>query len=310
MEIDYEPRFLDEVVLRAAGARPEGRLFYRERERVYAIGDPEERARAFDRLNVAWCERLGLARPLADAVAEQALVAGGVACCGVGRPPDPRDAGAELLVRPPEPGEPPAAARVLRILLPPEMLLAPDTLWPFLRRELQHVADMLDPRFGYEPKLPPVMGGPAHERLLRDRYRVAWDATVDGRLVRAGRLPAGACAEREAEFCRTFAMLGDAAPAAFARLFDDPTPTHAALVGFVTAATRGAGRASGACALCGFPTADLEPDPTALPAEALAEIAADFPEWRPADGCCRQCADLYRTLPMSRANEAALPGIR
>jgi hypothetical protein len=310
MEIEYEPRFLDEAVLRAAAARPDGRLFFREREAVFRIPDPEARGRAFDALNVVWAERFEITRPLREALAEQPLVTDGVARCGVGRALDRRSAGAELLVRPPAFGEPAAAGRRLRLLLPPELLLAPDRLGAMLRRELLHVADMLDPAFGYAPRLPGVRGGPAVERLMRDRYRVAWDVTVDGRLARAGKLPATVRDARAADFQATFAMLGASVYAVFTQLFEGSRPTHAALVELVVSVTRGAGRASGACSLCGFPTAELEPDPAALPAVALADIAADFPEWRPADGCCRQCADLYRARELSRTAEAELPGIR
>lgn len=306
MEIEYEPRFLEEAVLRAAALRPEGRLFRRERERVYRVGDPEARGRAFDELNLAWCERLGLSRPLVHALAEQPLVTAGVARCAVGRPPHPRDAGAELLVRATEPGAAAASGRLLRLLVAPELLLSPEALVPWLRRELLHAADMLEPRFGYVPHLSVTAGGPGHDHLARERYRVVWDATVDGRLLRAGRLPRETRAARRAEFLRAFALLGAVAEDAFLRFFLDPEPTHAAIAAFVAAA----GRASDACALCGFTSADLETAPAELPAAVLSEIARDAPGWRPADGLCRQCADLYRARPLSRAGEAALPGLR
>jgi hypothetical protein len=307
MQIEYEPRFLEEAVLRAAGARPEGRLFYRERERLYAVRDPEERGRAFDALNLAWWERLGLGRPLADALGEEPLIAREVARRAVGRPPRRADAGAELLVRPGS--RPGAADRLLRLLVPPEMALAPDAFTLLLRRELQHVADMLDPRFGYKPRLPAEAGGGAYERLLRDRYRAVWDATVDGRLLRAGRLPAAVEGERRAEFVRAFAGLDEhAAATAFARFFTDPTPTHDAIVAFVLAPGAGAVRPRTACALCGFPTRDFASG--ALTPAVLAAIAADFPGWQPSDGCCRQCADLYGGRPLSLASAEALPGIR
>lgn len=310
MGIEYEPRFLDEVVRGFVGARPEARLYHRERECAYREPDPEERARAFEALDRAWFERLGLERPLQSALAERPVVREGVGRIGVGRPPRRQDAGAELLVRPARTGEDPSAGRVLRLLIAPETFLDAEQLLTFLRRELQHVADMLDPRFGYEPSLP-ATGGPAHERLLRDRYRVVWDATVDGRLVHAGSLPADIRAWRAGEFARAFPGLdAGGAAVAFARFFDDPAPTHAALVEFVTRpATRG-NPVAGTCALCGFPTADLDPDPQGLPAAAGGELARDFPSWRPEDGCCRQCADLYRSAVLSRAAAAALPGIR
>lgn len=302
LPIDYEPRFVDEAVLQAARVRPEGRLFYRERERVYGIADPEARGRAFDALGAAWYERFGLGRPLVAALAAEPLLAGGVGRVAVGRPPHRRDAGAELLVRPGGAGRPAPSDRLLRLLLPPELLLAPERLAPLLARELAHVVDMLDPRFGYVPHLPVSAGGPA-ERLLRDRYRVVWDTTIDGRLVRAGRLPREAKAARREEFVRTFAALGPGAERAFTRFFLDPAPTHAAILEFVAAG----GRAPRTCALCGCPTLDPE---TELAPAALAAILADVPTWRPADGCCRQCADLYRAAPLSRRAAAALPGIR
>jgi len=310
MEIDFEPRFLDEAVLRVASATPEGRLFYREREHIYRIGDAEERGRAFDALNVVWCERLRLMRPLGDALAEQPLVTAGIARCAVGRSPRRRDAGAELLVRTPRTGEAAPAARLLRLLLAPEMLLEPDALMTFLRRELQHVADMLDPGFGYEPRLPAAAGGPGHEALLRERYRVVWNVAVDGRLLGARRLPDQIRRERREEFLRTFPALDQEANLSFDRFFLDPAPTHAGIVQFVTASLGGAARPPSVCPLCGAPTADPEPGPATLPAEVLGEIRADFPAWRPADGCCRQCADLYRARPLSRAGVAGLPGIR
>ncbi len=307
MEIEYEPRFLDEAVLQAASVRPEGRLFYRERERVYTVRDPEKRGRAFDVLNVAWWERLGLGGPLAEALAEQPLIEREVARCAVGRPARREDAGAELLVRPASPPGP--ADRLLRLLLAPELVIAPDVLTPFLRRELQHVADMLDPGFGYEPRLPVDVGGAAYERLLRERYRVVWDATVDGRLVRAQRLPARVEAERKMQFARVFAGLGErSASTEFARFFADPAPTHAAIVTFVIAPEAAGADPRTACPLCGCPTRDFEP--SALPARVLEAIADDFPGWHPADRCCRQCADLYRGRPMSLASAAALPGVR
>jgi hypothetical protein len=313
MEIDYEPRFVDEAVLRAAAARPEGRLFYRERERAYALDDPDERALAFDRLSATWFDRLGLAQPLRAALAEQPLVGAAIARCAVGRPPHPRDRGAELLVRTAPGTTPGAAARLLRLLLPPEILLAPAIATPFLRRELQHIADMLDPAFGYEPRLPPAAGGATHERLLRDRYRVVWDTTVDGRLLRRGWHAPAVRAERHDEFMRTFAALGDAAPRAFARFFEDPAPSHRAIVAFIIApfADAGAGVAGPrACPLCGFPTATLADDLTDLPSETLAEIERAYAGWTPAVGCCPQCADLYRARPMSLRSAAALPGVR
>jgi DNA-binding LacI/PurR family transcriptional regulator len=45
---------------------------------------------------------------------------------------------------------------------------------------LLHIADMVDPAFGYQPAVPEVDGGPTYARLLQDRYRALWDVSVAG----------------------------------------------------------------------------------------------------------------------------------
>jgi hypothetical protein len=92
---------------------------------------------------------------------------------------------------------------------------------------------MVDPAFGYEKELPRVDQDPAVVNLLRERYRVLWDTTIDGRLCRGGRLGARARAARLSEFTRAFPMLSEGAEMAFAPWFDEPRPTHAAMVEFI-----------------------------------------------------------------------------
>jgi hypothetical protein len=240
-------------------------------------------------------------------------VTAGVEHCAVGRLRAPSDAGAELIVRGPHDGTTVPVTRVLRLLLSPDWLLEPAALMPLLRRELRHVADMLDPAFGYEPRLP--AGGPArtHERLIRDRYRAAWNATVDGRLVREGKLDAGARERSFEEFAAAFGTLDEVAPAAFAELFADPAPTHARLVALAMAPRAvvvGPEAGPVACPLCGCPSASGLVDGAALDHASRAEIVAEFPDWTAAAGSCRQCADLYAARPLSRAEAATFPGIR
>lgn len=62
------------------------------------------------------------------------------------------------------PGE---AAPTLVVRLRPQSLLDQGALRTLLRRELLHVADMLDPAFGYLKELPSVDTDPAVLNLLR-----------------------------------------------------------------------------------------------------------------------------------------------
>lgn len=49
--------------------------------------------------------------------------------------------------------------------------MVPGRYTALLRAELLHLADMLDPAFGYAPTLPEMDGGPSAAGLLQDRYR-------------------------------------------------------------------------------------------------------------------------------------------
>ena len=53
------------------------------------------------------------------------------------------------------------------------------------------------------------------------------------------------------------------------------------------------------CPLCGFPSTLSTPDRLGLSAESLLHIQNDFPAWRPEDGLCPQCADLYATRALT-----------
>jgi hypothetical protein len=208
-----------------------------------------------------------------------------------------RDESADLLVSAP-------ARPTLLVRVRGETLAHVDQALPLLRRELLHVADMLDPAFGYTPALPePVAGGP-RERAVREAYRVLWDAYVDGRLARQGRLPPGARGERLRAFRAAFPWLGERATASFARFFEGATLTPAVLLAF--AANGDAAAPAPRCGLCRLPSRDLAPGPAALPAGVRAAIARDAPAWRPEDGLCCRCAEIYAARER-RPERCAIP---
>jgi hypothetical protein len=307
--IRYEPGFVETAVFFAVREGPEERLYHRERSRLYEIAASEERERAFHDLNARWFARLGLADPIETAVGEQPLVLSKVGHCLVAGAPEKKAEGAELFVTPEAAAgqkEKPTAC----ILLQPKALLNAASLLAFLRHELLHVADMLDPNFGYEPALPAAEGGPTHDRLLKDRYRALWDATIDGRMARRGWATAAVRNERREDFARAFPMLGERTEDLFGGFFDRDPHTHAELVAFASdprTGLRETASPGSRCALCGFPTYDFEPEPSRLPSKLVAGIHLDFPRWRPADGLCSQCAELYRTREMSLLAASELP---
>lgn len=306
--LEYEPALVEEAVLQVLRGHREERAFRRDRDRLYELPDPEAREGAFRDLHAAWFERLGLGRPIVQAVHEQPAIAAATRGCRIAAARAREEEGAELFVRPPAPGLVERDRRWVVVRLRPEALGASERLLQFLRHELLHIADMLDPHFGYEPR-PWQAADPVPERLLRDRYRVLWDATIDGRLVRAGLAPPSVRAERLRDFVRTFPMLAARTEEAFTRFFDGAACTHADLVAFAAdlggaLGTQAEGPHPGErCPLCRFPTHAFEPDPSRLPPEVLDRVRVDFPAWDPAQSLCQQCADLYRAraFPVSAA---------
>lgn len=305
--VEYEPRLLEEVVLRCvaqAGVESELRL---QRDPLYSIEEPGQREAAFNRLHAQWFARLRIDRPLQQALAEFEF-AGEIDRCLVVAARSREDEAVELFVASRDQLEQARPARSLVIRLRAVSFIDPTDLLAFLRGELLHVADMLDPNFGYQPALPP--GEPAQARLLLDRYRVLWDATVAGRLARRGQMPVELRERRWAEFVRTFPMLADGAAEVFARFFDHGPHTHAELFAFAREpVAKGGRKLRMRCPLCGCLIARSTDEAEPPPAPVQARIRRDFPAWQPEQGLCRQCAELYRARETLSAASHGSPAV-
>lgn len=313
--LEYDPRLVEDAVVATLRGRPEERLFYDERATLYADDDLEERETRFRALHTAWFGRLGLAALIADAFGEQREGVAGVSRRLIAGARSSREEGAELFVAGGEgPGAP--AQRTLLVRVRPETFRDPLGLRTLLRRELTHIADMLDPGFGYDPTT--FRGGETRlpEPLLRERYRVLWAAAVAGRLARRGWAPPGTRAERLREFGQTFPMLGTDAEAAFDRVFSGDGATHADLVALAVhpdgppGTSRARPRPSERCPLCRCATHDFEPEHMGLSSAVTEQIRQAMPDWEPGHGLCRQCADLYgaRVWLLDRGRSPGRPG--
>jgi hypothetical protein len=302
--LEFDPALAEEAVQLALKGSTRRGAFNRERERAYAEADPERRDRAFLEIHSRWFEALRLDQPVRAAIREAGEGLSQVSLWLFVRAVSGRQAGAELFV-----ADKAHRSVVVRIL--PATLADRGQALEFLRRELLYIADMLDPRFEYEPRLPRSPLGPPADRRLQDRYAALWRASVEGRLARAGGIPAGRREACLAGFRRMFGCLGDDTGACFERIWSGERPLHSVFVALATdpAAAFGVNSAaaehSRRCPLCGFPTADLEPDAEGLSRGARKEIHRDFPAWEPHHGLCRQCADLYRELEADRPARAA-----
>lgn len=295
LSIEYQPALVEAAVLIAARVLGQERALGQERDPLYEVDGLEEREAGFVRLYARWFERLALHRPLEEGLAERPLIAASCERCVVARLVDRRDEAADLL------GAPPARPTLL-VRVTADTLAAPDRTTLFLRRELLHVTDMLDPAFGHPSRgraRPDATHAPGSlertfadagwplEVALRDRYGVLWNICVDGRLARAGQAPPTARADRRRDFERAFPELGEDSGAVFERFWRADRCTHTDLLAFA----RGGGGTRRLCPLCGFPTGGAESAP--IPPPVLAAITADFPAWDPAAGVCPRCIEVY-----------------
>jgi hypothetical protein len=308
--VRYELRLVEEAVLRAARtlSRGDQRVFRRQRDVIYEIADPDAREIQFDEVHQQWFVRMRLGIPLDQALSETPELLRRTDECRVASAVSRKDEFVDLFDRDAPQnlrGErsgggrtPPERSKVMLVRLRPESFLVPTTLLQFLRHEFLHVADMVDPRFGYRKELPSADAGPSYDNILRNRYRVVWDTTIDGRLQQGGFLGPEIRDVRLRDFTATFPMLGPEVSQAFSCWFAEAHPTHEQIAAFIRDPTgvrdSGEEEFAGRCPVCRFPTAALDPRPERLSPEAQRELQADNPRWRLEQGLCSQCADLYQ----------------
>ena len=303
----FSPDLVEEAVLLAEGTLMHDRAaFRRGRDRIYQLSDEGEREKSFRALHSRYFGALGLDTAVKETLAEHPEVTSGIDSCHVVRALTRKDEAADLVdeLHARHGG---GSAPALMIRLRPSTIVEPvHALRTFLHHELTHVADMLNPAFGYERRLPPSDDGPSADTMRQDRYRVLWDTTIDGRLTRSGRAGAGTRESRWQEFATTFGMLGDQCPTAFERWFNEANPTHAEILAFAVSPSGERGRShQGRCPLCRFPTTSLDARVTTLSDAVVEAIQADRPEWHRKHGICPQCLDLYEARDLDARERRA-----
>lgn len=200
------------------------------------------------------------------------------------------------------------------IKIRPARFSDPQGLSLSLRHEFQHVADMLDETFGHplihESGLALCADSPAEAHLIRDRYRRIWDIYIDGRLRRKGKETISDKEERYSEFealFRSQSVSSQQVVAAFEALWTTEKLTHAEIVEMAgdpnKILERGGAQEEfqqralfpgSLCPLCRFPTFHWAEGLHELPEEVMESLKGDFPMWRPEEGSCERCIEVYR----------------
>lgn len=299
MQLRYDEDFIEAAVFfcsrggRVGVPRMQVARFECEREKNYGILDPDERNAAFFRLHLAWFREWGLEASLAACLREFPLLGRQLNALAIRKTPSRQDEGAELFVNA-------AGERTGLLALRVERFRDDAALHAYLRHEFTHLHDMLNPAFGYSPDLELAGANAAQKRLARERYRLLWDITIDGRLAAAGHLPSASREQHAAGFARSYAFWpADRRDSTFSGLWGCAAPAHRQLLALIDD-PRGLRDThlplpGAACPLCDFPTfnwADM-----ALVSGAIQHrISAEFPAWQPENGLCYRCLETYHAL--------------
>ncbi|NOS69441.1 MAG: hypothetical protein HOP33_05855 [Verrucomicrobia bacterium] len=296
MQLRYDEDFIEAAAFLCASGRRKGvpslqiARFQREREKLYSILDPDERNTAFFKLHLDWFREWGLEKLITDLLKEFPLLPEKLSVLAVRKTRGKNDEGAELYVNE-------TNQRSAILALRPESFERDAALRDYVRHEFTHLSDMLDPAFGYAPTLDlPGLNG-AQQRLARERYRLLWDITIDGRLAADGYTPMAARAQHAAAFSRGYSFWPEEKQAeTFDILWQTRSPRHAELLALI-ADPRGLREAhrpapGASCPLCDFPTFTWADTEALLPG-ITTRIVADFAAWTPEQGLCGRCLETY-----------------
>ncbi|MCL4180801.1 MAG: hypothetical protein KJ072_24025 [Verrucomicrobia bacterium] len=299
MQLLFEDDLVEAAVrLCAAGTRSgipalQLRRYDVERERCYAVLDPDERATAFARVQLSWFGEWGLESRLTSVALHFPMLQPALTALAFRKARGRNDEGAELY-------RDAQGRRRGIVALRPERFADDAPLTRFLHHELAHLADMVDPAFGYSPELEQTGQTASQLRLTRERYRLLWDVSIDGRLVQRRLETVADEVQRRQEFNRGFAFLPEERrDELFAALWHGRLARHHPLLD-IAADPRGLrGRhdpvPGAACPLCGFATFQWTEVDRLRPA-ARDRIRADFPAWCDRESVCARCAEMYDSI--------------
>jgi hypothetical protein len=298
MKLLFDEDLVEAVVFLCASGRRRGapamqiRRFHSERDKLYSIFDPDERNAAFFDLHLEWFHEWQVEELLRRIAGEFPLL-DSLTGLAFRKARGRNEEGAELFVNA-------GQQRNGIVGIRAERFEADEPLRSFLNHELMHLCDMVDPGFGYSPELGLTGAARANERLVRERYRLLWDVTIDGRLHRGGLTTEAGREPRWAEFDRAFAFWPeDKRRSTFDNLWLAAAPLHPALLSLASDPRdlRAAHEPlpGAPCPLCGFPTFEWV-DASALSLQIIEAMGAEFPHWVAADGACKRCAEVYKAV--------------
>lgn len=175
----------------------------------------------------------------------------------------------------------------------------------FVRHEIGHLRDLLDPAFGCSGEHS-LHGHMSSEALIRERYRSLWCASVDARIAAEHRVPL--LDEHSHAFAITslfcLSAIGAAQVVAWLR---QARPAHPILLACAVEPAQVSKYCPGFdakhvatqrahCPICRFPAWPAVESAPDLPSSIVSAVHTDLPNWSPDDGMCGRCVEVYSAL--------------
>jgi hypothetical protein len=310
LEIVYDQQLVDDIVYKGlAKQEASGDLtlyneYHEKRDAIYEM-EEESRPRKFKELDHDFFIRLGCDVYMKELFDEYPDIKEKIESVHIRRATTRQNEGSNVVDE----------GRKVIIRLYPEIFIeGVNEIRRVIRHELLHVSDMMNSKFEYDVN-EEFSPSPMEERIMRDRYRLFWDISVDGRLVNKGLETTATREERKKEFDSFFSKIPESSRGLiFTKMWEAEEPmTHNMMVELSKDTNKVLALAAGSrsvdelveetkelgplpgttCPLCGFPSFDWVEE-VAKDEETAKVISEDFPDWKPQDGVCSRCAEYYK----------------
>ena len=314
MKIQHDPLLTEAVVLQEISRRQEAGdpALFRE---YHVAADPlyhrrpEARNTAFQGLHEQFFHTLGFPELLRTQLHEFPSIESQASEVVVALAAGSHEEGADLSLEEANGNGQPAKRVGIRLMA--DRFLDLPTLRRYLRHELLHVADLLDPNFGYEGEVRLAIASPAEENIIRNRYRLLWCLSIDARLECAGGEPLADRETRRREFDAGYRKFSPTVrEAIFERLWRSEPLSHGLLLQMATGSegllrlvsdtgqtwsetSRHVPLPGSPCPLCRFPSYHFVEDHTILDNALVTEIQKDFSSFTVDDSLCERCLEVY-----------------
>ena len=296
IQIKWEQALIEEsvfLVIKLAEETGETALAARFHDGINHVYDQftgETRESALGKFYEDSFHQLGLAAIFENVVREFPLIVRARIPISVRRVWDRKLEGAELYVRDED--------KMVLVGIQTVRLLDRKLLTSFLRHELMHVSDMLDPVFQYQPDS--KLGGinRIEDDLIRRRFQLLWNLYVSIRILKMGHVPFLAAEQLKTRLTASFPLMDQSAQEdKLDQVLGRENVTQEELLALARGerSHRLIGEGGHLCPLCGFTSFDRV-DYAKLENRSVAQtIQTERPDWTPSLSSCRQCLELYQT---------------